>query len=61
MGENIHLIGAEQVSGAGHTMSHAAAEMRRAASSIEDSLYRHQQFMTQWLQDLETIMTENKS
>lgn len=56
MADYIHLIGAEQVSGAGHNMSHAAAEMRSAASSIGDTMFRHQQFMTQWLLDLERVM-----
>lgn len=56
MSERIHLIGSEQVSSAGHNMSHAAEEMKRAASHIEDTMYRHQQFMSQWLVDLERIM-----
>lgn len=55
---DIHLIGAEQISSAGHNMSHAASDMLRAASAIEDTMHRHQQFMTQWLQTLEQILTE---
>lgn len=61
MRDSIHLIGAEQVSSAGYNMNSAASEMKRAASSIEDTLFRHQNFMTQWLQDFERILTENKS
>ncbi len=60
MSNYMTLVGAEQVSGAGHNMTHAAAQMSRAASSIEDTMFRHQQFMTQWLIDLERIMTEAK-
>ncbi len=60
MSGNIHLIGSEQVAGAGHSMSHAAADMRQAAASIADTMFRHQQFMTDWLQTLERVMTEAK-
>lgn len=60
MSNNIHLIGAEQVARAGGNISGAADQMSRAASSIEDTTYRHQQFMTQWLSDLNNILQENK-
>lgn len=60
MGEEYHyLLGAEDVKNAGYAMENAAAEMQRAAGSLEDSLYRHRQFMTEWLDRLETVLKEN--
>lgn len=58
MADNIHLIGAEQVSNAGHNMSQAAENMNRAAREIGYVLERQQQFMSQWLIDFKTIMEE---
>ena len=46
----ITLLGAEDVRSAASTMSSAADDMRRAASSIEDSLERHRRFLDDWLQ-----------
>ncbi len=60
MGDNVLLIGSEEVARAGHNMTHAAQEMKQAAYNIEASLHMHQQFMTQWLQDLERVLTDNK-
>lgn len=60
MADNIHLIGAEQIASAGREMNVAAAGMRAAASHIEDTMHRHQQFMTQWLADFNSILQENK-
>lgn len=60
MGEHIHLLGAEQVEKAGHNISSAADQMQRAASSMEDTLQRHQHFMSQWLIDLERVIQEIK-
>ena len=57
--ETIHLVGAEQVSSAGHNMNHAAADMKRAADTIEHTLFQHQQFMTQWLADFQTILEQH--
>ena len=61
MAEYVTLMGAEQVQSAGIRMAHAAEEMQRAASSIDESLRRHQQFLYEWLQRLEAIMSEAKS
>ena len=45
----VTLIGTEQVQNAAHTMSSAAEQMSRAASSIHETMWRHQQFMDEWL------------
>lgn len=60
MAEYIHLIGAEEVSRAGHNMSSAASEMNRAASSIDDSLRQHQRFLDDWLARLESVMKQGR-
>lgn len=56
MADYITLMGAEQVQSAASRMSSAASEMIRAASSIEDSFQRHQRFMDDWLQRLESVL-----
>jgi hypothetical protein len=52
----IHLIGAEQVERAAHTMSSAANEMQRAVANMEGALERNQRFLDDWLQRLEAVM-----
>lgn len=49
----IHLIGANEVRSAGVSMRDAATDMNRAASSFENSLYAHRQYMEEWLTRLE--------
>lgn len=56
MADYITLMGAEQVQSAASRISSAASEMIRAASAIEDSFQRHQRFMDDWLQRLESLM-----
>ncbi len=56
MTDYVTLMGAEQVQSAGNRMSAAATEMLRAASSMEDSLFRHQRFLDDWLQRFADIM-----
>jgi hypothetical protein len=46
---DVVLLGAEQVQNAARTMSSAASEMLRAASSIDESLRRHERFLDEWL------------
>ena len=62
MSEYVHLIGAEDVMRAGHTIAAAAEEMKRAADNIQDTMFRHHQFLEDWalrFQDrLEEIMKE---
>ncbi len=61
MGTEYHyLLGAEDVKNAAHTMENAAADMNRAAGSLEDTLYRHRQFMQAWLDQLEAVLKEHK-
>ena len=54
--DNIRLLGTEDVGRAGSSMLSAAETMNRAASQIEDTMFRQQRFMEQWLIDLERIM-----
>ncbi len=54
--DRIHLIGSEDVGRAGSSMLSAAETMNRAASQMEDTMFRNQRFMEQWLIDLERIM-----
>ena len=56
MSEYITLMGAEEVRRAAHEMTSAAQTMASAAGSIEFSLQRHQQFMDNWMSQLEQIM-----
>ena len=56
MPDYVTLIGAEDVTRAGNRMSDAASDMLRAAASIEDSLYRHRQFLDEWLGRFEAAL-----
>ena len=56
MTEYMHLVGAEDVQRASHAMKDAASEMQRAASNIEDSLFRHRQSMDEWLVRFDAAM-----
>ena len=62
MEQFVHLIGAEQVSNAAHTMQSAATDMRTAGSRLAESLQQHQRFLDDWLARFESAMTtlENK-
>jgi len=61
MAEYVHLIGAEDVRSAASTMSSAAHEMQRAASSIEHSLECHQRFLDDWLIRLDGMLSDRIS
>jgi len=56
--ESIFLMGSEDVSKAGYSMRDAAATMRSAASSIDESLRQHQRFLDDWLQRFEAALTQ---
>jgi hypothetical protein len=60
MTEYIHLIGADDVRSAGHTISSAAQDMKRAAGEIGYALERHERFLQNWLQDFAAIVEELK-
>ena len=60
MGEHMNLMGAEDVRRAGNMMSSAADEMKRAATQMDESLYRHQQWADEWLNRLEEILSRKK-
>lgn len=60
MTEYVTLIGAEDVSRAGHNMASAADTMNRAAGNLDDALRRHQRFMDDWLQRFEQVLSVSK-
>ena len=49
MAEYMTLLGSEAVSRAAGEMTRAAQEMQTAASWTEESLFRHRQFLDDWL------------
>ena len=63
--EHVLLVGTEEVGNAGHRMVAAAETMRRAAGNIDDALFRHKQFLEDWLQRFESavekMQTANKN
>ena len=61
MSDHITLMGSEDVSRAGHRMQSAAEQMSRAASTIDDALFRHQRFLDEWIQRLEAVMQAKES
>ena len=54
--EYIHLLGSEEVSRAASNIRSAAEQMSRAAATMDDTLYRHRQFMDDWLQRFESAL-----
>lgn len=61
MAEYMHLVGAEDVSRAAHTMRDAAQQMSSAASGIGWSLEQHQRFMDDWLIRLNDVLNPEAS
>lgn len=59
MNEYITLLGTEEVQKAGSSMKGAASQIQSAAGSFEDALFRHRQFMDDWLARLEYVLKEN--
>lgn len=60
MADYVQLIGAEEVSSAGHRMREAASTMSSAASSIDGSLDRHQRFLDDWLLRFEAVLRDHR-
>ena len=58
--ETIHLMGADDVHRAGHTIAGAAETMKQTMGTLDDILFRHQRFMDDWLQRLTDLMEEYK-
>ena len=56
MAEYVTLLGYEQVQTAGRNMAHAAENMQQAVTNLEGVLFRHQQFMDNWLERLQLIL-----
>ena len=59
MAEHVTLIGAEAVGGAGHNMAAAAREMTRAAEVIDTALAQQRQFMDDWLNRLQKVLSDD--
>lgn len=57
--ERILLIGSDDVVTGGRMMQSAAEDMRRAASTIESSLYSHEMFLREWLVDFSNLLTQS--
>jgi hypothetical protein len=56
MSDLVHLVGADDVRSAGHTMRSAAETMSQAALNIDGALERHQRFLEDWLQRFEAAV-----
>jgi hypothetical protein len=54
----ITLMGAEEVSRAGHNMQSAASDMRLSVSNLSEVLQQQQRFMDDWLQRLEAVLAK---
>lgn len=54
----VHLVGAEQVSNAAHTIQSAATDMRNAGSNMAEALQQHQRFLDDWLNRFEAVLTK---
>ena len=54
----ITLMGAEEVSRAGHNMQAAGQSMNSAASNLGEVLQQHQRFMDDWLYRFEAALQE---
>ena len=61
MSNFVTLLGAKEVGSAANRMRGAADEMRHAASTIDSALRSHEQFLTDWLNRLEQVLTEKES
>ena len=51
------LIGADDVRAGGAAASHAGAEMKQAAATIDYALEQHRRWMDEWLARFETALT----
>jgi hypothetical protein len=56
MADYMTLLGAEDVRAAGSRIVSAAEAMRHAASTMEESLHRHQRFLDEWITRFETVV-----
>ncbi len=56
MTEYVYLQGSEDVARAASTMSQAAADMNRAAGTIESAMHQHRMFMDELIGRLETAL-----
>lgn len=61
MGDQVYLIGAEDVDRAGRRMAEAASTMEHAASEIAGALERHQRFMDDWLERFRATLEDEEN
>lgn len=54
--ERIVLIGAEDIARAGRDMQEAAVSISRAVSDLSAELFRHRQWLDEWLMRLEVVV-----
>lgn len=60
MAEYVTLMGAEDVRRAAHTISSAAADMRQAASSLDNSLHHLRVYLDEWLLRFEQALEKEQ-
>jgi len=56
MSECIHLIGADDVAGAGHRIENAGQDMRQASDNFQETIGQFQRFMDDWLINFKNII-----
>ena len=59
--ETMILVGAEDVRAGGAAASHAGAEMKLAAATIDYALEQHRRWMDEWLGRFELILEVDRS
>ena len=59
--ESMYLHGAEDVAQAGRNVAGGAEVIRSAVSNLEDITSRHQRFMDDWLDRLESILEADRT
>ena len=59
MSEYTTLIGAEDVSRAGHNIAGAADTISRASANMENALHQHELFLDDWLERFEEALDRN--
>ena len=59
MGENIYLMGSEDVLRASHNMQAAATDLNRAAQTLQSVFELHERFLQNWLIDFQEALSKN--
>ena len=56
MSEFVHLVGGDEVRQAGYRMERAATEIGHFVAQLSDALVRHERFLNEWLDRLESVL-----